>query len=176
MAAAGIERWLVALCAGLFLAAAQAQSSLRPLPPLLRTVSDEAGVLSADEGRRLAAALYEIFERTGVHVIVVITETTRPEPIEEYAERLARRWLEERRVDPARMIQVIASMKEREMQIMPGRTLRLTEALYRDDPTAPPVGALFKEGRHFDGLMLIAKRIRELIERNPPPKPGEVRR
>lgn len=171
MRAEGTRRWLLALYAGLFLTLAQAQSGLRPLPPMLRTVSDEAGALSADEGRRLAAALHEIFERTGVRMVIVIAETTRPEPIEDYAQRLARRWLEERRVDPTRIIFVVASMKEREMQVMPGRALRLTDALFRDDPTGPPVGALFKEEHYFEALMLIATRMLALIEKNPPPLP-----
>lgn len=172
MASPGTERWLVAILVSLLLGAAHGQSPLRPLPPVLRMVSDEVGVLSQEEGERLAVALQEILEKTGVRMILVIARTTRPEPIEDYAERLARRWLAERGVDPERIIMTIVAMEEREMLILPGRALGLEDALQRQDPRHPPLGALFKEQRYFEGLMLLAARIRALIERNPPAPPA----
>ena len=162
-------RWLFGLWAASVLAAAWAQWALRPLPPLLRTVSDEVGILSDEEGAKLSAALQEILEQTSVRTVMVIAETTRPESIPDYAERLARRWLQERGVDPTRTIFVIVSLKDREMQVMPGRALGLDQAMHREDPTIL-VAPLFREERYFEGLMVLMARIREIIEKNPPPK------
>ena len=96
---------------------------LRPLPPLLRTVSDEVGALSAEEGRAISRSAEEIFERTGVRVIVVIAETTEPEEIEDYTERLGQRWKRERHLVPEHSVFVVLAVRDREFQVMPGRAL-----------------------------------------------------
>ena len=76
----------------LFYASCVSAQQLRPLPPL-RTLSDEVGVFSVEEGRALSRSAEETFDRTDVRVIVVITQTTKPEEIEDSAEgfRQARR-------------------------------------------------------------------------------------
>lgn len=69
----------------------------QPLPAALRAVTDEAGVLSTSVSR----SLQDLFEKTGVRVLMVVAGTAGPEGMEGYAQRLARRWREERRIDPA---------------------------------------------------------------------------
>lgn len=158
------------------LIAAHAQAQLRPQPPVLGSVTDELGVLSSQEGGRLADALGDILERTRVRVIMVIVRTTWPETIEDYGERLAQRWRAERHVDPTRIVMVLLATDDREMQLMPGRALGIDDAMLREDPRRPPLGALLKEQRYADALMMVAARIESMLERNrPQPNGGGAR-
>ena len=164
MAASMRAHWILAV-AVLLATPVFAQGKLRPLPPQLRTVSDETGVLSAEQGRTLASALADTAQATGVPVILVIAETTKPESIEDYSERLAKRWAELPGLDTTRAVFIIVSLHDREMKLMHGRALGLTEALQREDPTEG-MGPHFREGRHFEGLMQLVARVRSMIERN----------
>lgn len=160
--------WLLALLGALVVSHPLAQEGLRPLPPLMRTVSDEAGILSEEEGRKLASTIAEIFEATGVPVILVIAETTKPERIEDYAERLAKRWRERRGLDPTRAVMIVVSIGDREMQVMPGSTLRsLDIALQREELTRD-IAPLFREARYSKGLVLLLGRIRSVLEQSGP--------
>mgnify|MGYP006952644732 CR=1 FL=1 len=76
--------------------AEEVQQPLRELPPLLRAVSDEPGVLSLAEGQALAKTLADIEREAGVTIIVAILTTTRPESIDIYVQRLINRWRRER--------------------------------------------------------------------------------
>ena len=156
-------RGLIAICAGSFLATGWTQPELRPLPPLLRSVSDEVGALSDAQGKDLSKSLQDIFESTSVRVIVVITETPKPEPIADYAERLARRWTLERAIDPTQSIFVIVSVDDREMQVLPGRALR-RDAELTDPLIARGLAPLFRERRYFEGLIKLTERLRGILE------------
>ena len=157
---------LLIVAAVLFPSPAFAQQELRPLPPLLRSVSDEVGALSAEQGEKLSVALYDILRKAGVRMVLVFAETTRPELLEDYAERLAQRWARDRAIDPTRTIFVIVAINDREMRVMPGRALGLSEALYQSGSTVD-LDEHFRDGRFFDGLMLLTARIRKLIESRP---------
>lgn len=151
----GVVLVLYALCAS-----AQA---LRPLPPLLRTLSDEVGVLSAEEGQALSRSAEDIFERTGVRVIVVIAESTKPEEIEDYTERLGQRWKQERHLAPERSVFVVLAVTDREFQIMPGKDLAsIDRELKRPDAYAG-LAPLFRQGRYFDALMTVSRRLLDMI-------------
>ena len=106
-----------------------AQPHRRPLPPLTRTVSDEVGVLSVAEGRKLASELDGIVDEHGIRVVLVIAETVQPEPIEDYVERLSRRWARDRGIDATRAIFILLVVNDRELVVMPGRNLGLESAL-----------------------------------------------
>lgn len=65
---------------------------LRELPPLLRVVSDEPGVLSLAEGQTLSRRIEEIEHDTGVKMIAVVVVTVVPESVEAYTQRLINHW------------------------------------------------------------------------------------
>lgn len=134
----------------------------RPLPPVMRTLSDEVGVLSVEEGRKLAGELEGILKEDGIRVVLVIAETVRPEPIEDYARRLSQRWASTRGVDPARAIFMIVAVSDREMVVMPGSDLELEARLARSDVTngLPP---LFRQGRYYEALMSLTERLHGVI-------------
>lgn len=136
---------------------------LRPLPPLLRTLSDEVGALSVEEGRALSRSAEQIFDRTGVRVIIVIAETTRPEEVEDYTERLGRRWKHERGLVPERSIFVVVSLKDREFQVMPGKSLEFVDRELKKPEAYAGLSPLFRQGRYFDALMIVNQRLFEIV-------------
>lgn len=157
----------LALLLAVFLAiSAFAQPALRPLPPLLRTLNDEVGVLSADEGRRLSRAIEEVTDRTGTTIVMVIAETTKPQALEDYGERLAQRWRRERGLDTDRSIFVVLSVQERELQVMPGKALHTFDRGPALSGAVADLGPLFREQRYFDALMKLTDRLAELIRKD----------
>lgn len=153
--------------AGLLLAFALSAEELRPLPPLLRTLSDEVGVMSADEGLKLSRSLEEVHERTRIRIVMVIAETTGPESVEDYTERLARRWRRERQLDTDRSVFVVLAVRDRELQVMPGRALPEIERDLERAGTLQQLVPLFRAGRYFEALMKLNSEIDRLIR-----KPG----
>lgn len=160
-------RGLIAICAGFFFASVWAQPELRPLPSELRSLSDEVGALSDAEGKDLTQSLQDMFDSTGVRVIVLISGTTKPETIPDYAERLAQRWTLERATDPTHSIFVIVAVDDREMQILPGRALR-PQAELTDPLIGRDLAPFFRERRYFEALTRVTRRLRSVIEKGRP--------
>lgn len=156
--------WLSVVCASVLAGSAQAQWNLAPLPSMLRTVNDEARVLSDEQAALLSRQLYDILQKTGVRIVVVTVDTVGREPIEDYADRLAPRWARERAVDPDEMIIVVVAIKDRFMVARPARNLRLASEM---PGLTRSVGPLFGQGRYYDGLSLLAEEMLQVIERNP---------
>ena len=161
IAAAGLTLILVS-----FLLTAFSQSGLRPLPPLLRAVSDEVGVLSVEEGLELSHSIEGIQSLTGVRVIVVIVETTAPEAIEDYGDRLAWRWGRERAIDVARSIFVVVPVKDRTMQVMPGAGLPSVERALANPEVTADLAEMFRNGRYFEALMKLSARLRVIAQKS----------
>lgn len=153
---------LLAFAAAAFSSSTNAQRELRPLPPILRSVSDEVGALSQKQGDELSSALYDVLKRKNVRVVMVIAETTRPESIEDYAGRLARQWVLDRAIDPTRTIFVIVAVNDREMRITPGGALGLNSSTTAD--VTAGLEGYFRDGRIFDALMLLTARLRRVLE------------
>ena len=152
---------MAVICAGLFIATGWAQE-LRPLPPHKRILSDEIHALSDAEGVELSRSLQEVVDSTGILVVMVIAETTRPEPIRDYAERLALQWAHERTIEPGRSVFVIVAVSDREMRVLPGRDLRWGAELSESDVTQD-LGPLFRERRYFEALTKLTARLRARI-------------
>ena len=149
----------------LLLAFAASAEELRPLPPLLRTLSDEVGVMTIEEGRRLSRSLEQVLERTGVRVLVVIAETTRPETVEDYGARLAQRWRRERQLDVEHSIFILLAVRDREMQVMPGNALPDIEGELERADTLRELAPLFRAGRYFEALMKLNSEIYRLLQK-----------
>lgn len=156
-------RSVVATLVLLMFALAARAEELRALPPLLHTVSDEVGALSVDQGRALSRSAEDIFDRTGVRVIIVIAETTRPEEIEDYTERLEQRWKRERDLLPERSIFVVLAVEDREFQVMPGKGLEFVDRELKKPEAYAGLSPLFRQGRYFDALMTVNQRLLEIV-------------
>lgn len=156
---------LMVVLAGLLLTAF-AQSGLRPLPARLRTLNDEVGVLAIEEGLQLSRSLQEIHELTGVRVIMAIVESTAPEAIEDYGDRLARRWRRERAIDVARTIFVVVAIDDRTMQVMPGAGFPPVERALANPEVTSDLPELFRNGQYFEALMRLSTRLRAIVEKD----------
>lgn len=156
---------LIATFVLLILVPSARAEELRPLPPLLHTVSDEVGALSVEQGRALSRSAEDIFERTGVRVIIVIAETTRPEEIEDYTERLGQRWKRERDLVPERSIFVVLAIKDRELQVMPDKGLEFVDRELKKPEAYAGLSPLFRERRYFDALMTVNQRLLDMLLR-----------
>jgi len=99
--------------------------------------------------------------------VLVIAETTRPEPIKDYADRLSQRWAQDRGIDPTRAIFMIVSIKDREMMVLPGRNLGLETAL-ADPALGRGLPPLFRERRYYDALLMLTNRVHHVIHGEPP--------
>jgi uncharacterized protein len=64
----------------------------RAAPAITRPVTDEAGVLSAAAVERIAQRLVAHREATGVQIAVLTVSSTSGEPIDDFANRVARAW------------------------------------------------------------------------------------
>ena len=144
----------IGILASLLLLTANAQPVLQPLSPLLATLSDEAGVLSFDEGLTVSRSLEDVFDKTCVRVILVIAETTASEDIADYAERLAQRWKSERHIEPERAIFVVFALDQREMQIMLGKSLPATiEQRLAVDDAFTELAPLLRDQLYVEAIM-----------------------
>lgn len=162
-------RCLIALCACVVLSAGCAPTEARPPFMSMRNLSDEAGALTEAQDLELSKLLQEIFESTGVRIVMALVRSTAPEPVEDYANRLARRLGNEHAIDPERTVFVIAAIGDREMQVLPGRALRLDTEL-TDPEIARDLAPLLRERRYFEALMILTGRIRDVIRNNRPGK------
>lgn len=161
----GRMKGLVAVLLLAPLAVSALAQELRPLPPLLRTLSDEVGALSVEEGRALSRSAEAIFDRTGVRVIIVIAETTRPEEIEDYTERLGQRWKRERHLVPELSVFVVLAVQDREFQVMPGKGLDFVDRELKKPEAYAGLVPLFRERRYFDALMTLNQRLLDMLLR-----------
>lgn len=69
-----------------------AQSSLQAVPALTAQVIDETGTLSAAERQQITRKLEAIEHQYGSQVVVLMVDTTQPEEIAGYANRVASAW------------------------------------------------------------------------------------
>ncbi len=157
-------RGLIAVLTTLFVATGWAQPGLRPLPPLMRAISDEIGVMSDVEGKVLSQSLELIRERTGVRVVVVIAETIAPETPGNYVDRLSQRWAIARGVDPTRMVFVLIAVNDGLIGVIPGRALDLDAELSRAQFPLE-LSPLLRENHYFEALTKLAGRLREILEK-----------
>jgi uncharacterized protein len=108
------------LSAGLLmLALAASAQSLAPIPPLTSPVVDITGTLSAGEIAQLQQQALALQQRKGSQLQILIVPTTRPEAIEQYAQRVFDEWaLGRKNVDDG--VLLLVAKDDREVRIQPG--------------------------------------------------------
>ncbi len=160
---------VIALCLTLsvlasFAPSAHGQSALRPLPPLLRSVSDEVGVLSVPQGKALSNKLFDAEKRTSAKIIVVIAATVAPESIEAYAQRLANHWRgHSQALDSGRFVFVVVAKHDRALRIVPGKKLTRVLKPFMDSGIMADARALLKQDKYFEALAAIVDKLSQLI-------------
>jgi uncharacterized protein len=146
--------WVLALMFAL--GGVQAQD-LVPVPTLAGHVTDQAGMLSADQRARLEAVLADYTAKTGSQIAVLTVKTTAPEQIEQYSIRVADAWkLGRKGVDDGVLLLVAPgnTAAMRRLRIEAGRGVQgvLTDAQSKkilQDVIAPH----FRQEQYYDGLV-----------------------
>ena len=157
----------------LFASAAGAQV---PVPPLTARVTDQTGTLTQQQRDGLEERLAAFEARKGSQLAVLVVPTTAPEPIEEYALRVAEQWkLGRRNVDDAAIL--VVAKDDRAVRIEVGYGL---EGVL----SAAPAGRIireaivprFREQDYAGGIAAGVERMMSVIDGEPLPPPPESAR
>lgn len=149
--------WMLALAAALA-GPAQAQvTDFVPVPALTSHVTDQAGLLNAEQRARLEAVLADYATKTGSQIAVLTVKTTAPEQIEQYSIRVAEAWkLGRKGVDDGVLLLVAPGNTSamRRLRIEAGRGVQgvLTDAQSKrilQDVIAP----YFQKEQYYEGLV-----------------------
>jgi uncharacterized protein len=155
---------LVALAVASVAGAGEAPERLRELPPMLRAVSDEPGVLSLVEGQMLSRRIAEIERATGVKMVAVVVVTVAPESIEAYVQRLIDHWKRHSRaLDNGRFVFVVIARNDREVRIVPGPDLAWVLQSLSGGAMTETVPNLLRTDQYYEALLTIVNRILQLI-------------
>ena len=162
-----INRLVLAMTLAVHTLAANGQA-LRELPPLLRAISDEVGVMSVPDGRALSRHIARVEDEQGIKIVVVIAETVEPENIDDYTRRLLGHWRAgSNALDSGRYVFVVLAVKDRELRITPGaQTISLVERLERS-AALDGVPPLLRQKRYFEALDAIVEQLERLTEKRP---------
>lgn len=165
---------LAVLLAPLLAGQAQAQP-LKDVPKLEARVTDQAGMLTADERQRLESVLADYEARTGSQIAVLIVKSTEPEAIEQYSIRVTDAWkLGRKGVDDGVLLLVAPDNPSslRRLRIEAGRGVQgvLTDAQSKrilQDTIAPH----FRQKDWYGGLVAGVGAIATLLNQEKFPAP-----
>ncbi len=171
--------WLLALAFGLGLGAS-ANAQLAPVPTLSSHVTDQAGMLSAEQRARLETVLTDYESKTGSQIAVLLVKTTAPEQIEQYSIRVTDAWkLGRKGVDDGVLLVVAPDNPTalRRLRIEAGRGVQgvLTDAQSKrilQDVIAPH----FQQKQFYDGLVAGVGAIATLLNAEQFPAPPQAQR
>jgi uncharacterized protein len=143
---------------------ARAQEALRQLPPMLRAISDELGVLSESEGQALSKRVADIQQESRVRIIVVIAETTLPESIESYSHRLLAHWRANRPPpEGVEDVVIVFAITDRTLRIAAGMGMAAVVARVSNNKLMLDTGALLRSRKYFSAAALIVERLSQAI-------------
>ncbi len=142
----------------------QRESDLRPMPPLLHTVSDEIGVLSDDEGSALAKEIADIRAVTGAKIKILIAETTQPESIEAYVRRLALQWGNQTsELVDGRYVFIVIARKDHALRVVAGAHYIDTITQFSEQGLVAGALSHLKAGRYYEALDMVIKQLADLL-------------
>ena len=159
--------WLAVL---MLVVPVQAQA-LTPVPPLASPVVDTTGTLSAAEIARLEAQALALQQRKGSQLQILIVSTTRPETIEDYAQRTFDSWkLGRKGVDDG--VLLLVAKDDRTVRIQPGYGLEgaipdITAGRVIQEYLVPK----FRAGDFAGGIGDATAQLVRLIDGEPLPEP-----
>ena len=116
-------RRLLSLLAGVGLTLSVAASAdLQTIPDLHARVTDRTATLSSSEQGKLEDALFELEQRKGAQLVVLLVPTTQPETIEQYATRAFEEWkIGRKKIDDG--VLLLVAKNDRRLRIEVGRGL-----------------------------------------------------
>lgn len=165
---------LLALLMCVLVSLAFAQDTLIAVPRPTAPVTDLSATLSAEQQATLNETLRAFEARKGSQVAVLIVPTTRPEPIEQYAIRVAEQWkLGRKKVDDGAIL--VVAKEDRAVRIEVGYGLEgvLTDATSKriiDDVIVPR----FSKDDFNGGIVAGVDAIMKVVDGEPLPPPDQT--
>jgi uncharacterized protein len=152
----------------LIAAAAWAQVAV---PPLTARVTDLTGTLTREQQAGLERMLQEFEARKGTQLAVLMVPTTAPEPIEQYALRVAEQWkIGRKKLDDGAIL--VVAKNDRAVRIEVGYGL---EGVLNDATASRIIREIivprFREGDFYGGINAALDRMMRLIDGEPLPEP-----
>lgn len=151
---------------------AQAQSPL-PVPALAAHVLDQTGTLDGAQRSSMEARLVELEQREGSQVVVLMVESTAPEDIASFANRVASTW-KIGRAEVGDGVLIVVAKSDRKMRIEVAKTLEgaipdLAAARIIDQAMKPK----FRENDFAGGLNAAIDQLAARIAGEPLPEPTQ---
>ena len=174
------RRLVLALAAFIVLASAASAGAQVPVPALQARVTDTTGTLSPSQRGELEAALADIERRKGSQVAILMVPSTQPEPIEQFALRVAESWrlgrgkIDGQRVDDGLLIVVAKNDRRIRIEVGYGLEGAIPDALAKRI-IAERITPRFREGDFHAGLAAAVQAIGRLIDGEALPAPGRSR-
>jgi uncharacterized protein len=143
-----------------------------PVPPISGRIADQTATLSAEQLASIEQRLAQFEAKSGSQLAVLIVPTTAPEPIEQYALRVAEQWkLGRQRVDDGALL--LVAKDDRALRIEVGYGL---EGALNDATSKRIISEIivprFREGDFYGGLVAGIDRIIGVIEGEALPPPA----
>ncbi|HEX9278274.1 MAG TPA: TPM domain-containing protein, partial [Casimicrobiaceae bacterium] len=152
------------------------RDGLQSVPPLRSRVTDLTGTLSASERQALEAKLADWEARTTDQLAILIVPTTKPEPIEQYAIRVAEAWkIGQKGKDDGAILVVAKDDKQMRIEVGYGFEGVLTDLTSRRI-IAETIAPLFSKGQFAAGLNAGIDRIIGVVSEGKPLPKAEPRR
>ncbi|MCC6610709.1 MAG: TPM domain-containing protein [Burkholderiales bacterium] len=163
------------LLLALALALGARAQDLAAIPPLKARVTDVTGTLSAAQVASLEESLAAFEQKKGSQIAVLIVPTTKPEPIEQYAIRVAEQWKVGRRgVDDGAII--VVAKDDHRLRIEVGYGLEGAIPDIKAKRVIREVMAPhFVDGDFYGGLQAGTQALMQLIEGEDLPPPAAER-
>ena len=142
------------------------------VPPLTARVTDLTGTLTREQQAGLERMLQEFEARKGSQLAVLLVATTAPEPIEQYALRVAEQWkVGRKKVDDGAIL--VVAKNDRALRIEVGYGL---EGVLNDATASRIIREIivprFREGDFYGGINAGLDRMMRLIDGEPLPEPS----
>ncbi|HNP19292.1 MAG TPA: YgcG family protein [Fulvivirga sp.] len=161
----------IVLCALLAIPVLGLAQDMKPIPELWARVTDETNTLNTNEKQALENYLQSLEQEKGSQVAVLIVATTEPEPIEDYAIRVAEKWkLGRKGVDDGVLLLIAKDDRRLRIEVGYGLEGAITDAQSRriiEDYITPN----FKQGNFVGGINEGVAAIAKLIVGEELPEP-----
>jgi uncharacterized protein len=143
------------------------------VPPLTGRVVDQTGTLTREQHAGLERTLQEFEARKGTQLAVLLVPTTAPEPIEQFALRVAEQWkIGRKKVDDGAIL--VVAKDDRALRIEVGYGL---EGVLNDATAQRIVSDVivprFREGEFYVGINAGLDRMMRVIDGEPLPAPAK---
>jgi uncharacterized protein len=143
------------------------------VPPLTGRVVDHTGTLTREQRAGLERTLQEFEARKGSQLAVLLVPTTAPEPIEQFALRVAEQWkIGRKKVDDGAIL--VVAKDDRALRIEVGYGL---EGVLNDATAKRIVSDVivprFREGEFYVGINAGLDRMMRVIDGEPLPAPAK---